>query len=63
MVEAHLPVIRPYEEWLSSESIPVAKEFHVGNVNSLDLVPWPRKGGLGVHINIEGSGCITAKLD
>ncbi len=44
----------PYEEWLKSEGIPVARGFHVEDVNTLELGHWPRMGGLGSYINIDG---------
>jgi len=45
-----------YEKWLESEGLDVVTGYHVNDVNQIPLKPWPRKGGLGAFINLEGGG-------
>ncbi len=59
MAEVEFSTVNRYEEWLRSEGVPVVRGFHVEDVNTMELGPWPRKGGLGTYINIEGGGRLT----
>lgn len=45
-----------YEKWLADEGIDVITGYHVEDLRKVPLKPWKRKGGLGVFINLEGSG-------
>ena len=45
-----------YEKWLESEGISVVTGYHLDDVMKVPLQPWPRKGGLGAFINLEGTG-------
>ena len=45
-----------YEKWLETEGVDVITGYHVEDVLKLPLKPWPRKGGRGVIINLEGGG-------
>ncbi|MBF8264571.1 MAG: reactivating factor for ethanolamine ammonia lyase [Dehalococcoidia bacterium] len=45
----------PYQMWQKVEGIPSIKGFYVEDLNTIDLAPWPRKGGKGAFINLEGS--------
>jgi len=44
-----------YEKWLETESIDVIRDYMVEDVRTVPLKPWPRKGGLGVHICLKGA--------
>ena len=59
MTQVEFTKVNFYEEWLKSEGIPVVGGFDVEDVNTLQLAQWPRTGGLGTYINIEGSGGFT----
>lgn len=45
-----------YEKWQETERIDVIKGFYIEDLRKLSLKPWNRKGGLGVFINLEGTG-------
>lgn len=44
-----------YEKWLEQEGLPVIRDYSVPDLMAVGLKPWPRKGGLGAHINLVGS--------
>jgi quercetin dioxygenase-like cupin family protein len=53
--------LNPYAEWLTTEGIPVYREFAVTDLRALELKPWSRVGGLGAHVNlVGGEGVNTA---
>src|SRR4051794_23478082 len=41
-----------YEEWQKSEGLKVIHDFAFEDLRTLELGPWPRKGGSGAVINI-----------
>ena len=47
--------INTYRQWLESEGLPVIGGDSVPDVMEAPVKPWPRKGGLGAHINLIGS--------
>jgi oxalate decarboxylase/phosphoglucose isomerase-like protein (cupin superfamily) len=51
-----LPKIRPYDEFLKQEGIPVYTGFAIEDVAALEVGPWARKGGKGAYINLDGNG-------
>ena len=51
-----MPKVKPYDEFLRQEGIPVYGGFAIDNVKALDVGPWARKGGHGAYINLEGNG-------
>lgn len=44
-----------YDRWLETEGIEVIREVMIDDVRTVPLRPWPRKGGLGVHICLKGA--------
>lgn len=48
-----------YERWQQSEGVPVVTGFYVGDLNTLELGAWPRKGGSGAFVNLEGTGGVN----
>ena len=44
-----------YDRWVREEGIPVASGFFLPDLNTLPLAPWPRKGGLGSFVHLDGS--------
>jgi mannose-6-phosphate isomerase-like protein (cupin superfamily) len=51
---AHLELL-PYETFMIREGIPVSRGYGVYDVRDLDLAPWPRLGGRGAFIALEGA--------
>lgn len=49
-------MLTTYQQWQQSEGIPVISGFHVEDLNTVEVAPWPRKGGKGVFIDLEGTG-------
>src|SRR2546425_11635324 len=45
-----------YQAWQKSEGIPVIHGFYVEDLRTVEVQPWPRKGGRGAFINMEGTG-------
>ena len=45
-----------YERWIEEQGVPVTKAFFISDLNDIALGPWPRKGGKGAIINLEGTG-------
>ncbi len=54
MAETRFPDVNPYEDWLKSEGVPVVRGFQIDDVYTLELGKWPRMGGAGALINIDG---------
>ena len=42
----------PYRRWLEMEGVRVITDFAFEDLNTVELGPWPRKGGRGAVINI-----------
>lgn len=54
-----LPRVDAYADWQRDEGVPVVRGFYVPDLAGLELGPWPRKGGRGAFLNLEGTGGIT----
>jgi quercetin dioxygenase-like cupin family protein len=48
-----------YQAWQQSEGVPSVTGFYVKDLNTLELAPWPRKGGRGAFVNLEGTGGVN----
>ena len=44
-----------YQLFLEREGVPAVTGFHVEDINSVELYPWPRIAGRGVYLNLDGS--------
>ncbi|NBS11925.1 MAG: cupin domain-containing protein, partial [Gammaproteobacteria bacterium] len=45
----------PYLQWIRKEGLDVIDAFYIQNLNTVELKPWARRGGLGVYINHDAS--------
>ena len=45
----------PYTRWVRSEGLDIISAHYVPNLRTVELKPWPRRGGHGVYINHEAS--------
>ncbi len=54
--EADLDEKSTYQKWLESEGIPVVRDFYISDIRKAPLEPWERKGGLGIYLNLIGTG-------
>ena len=45
-----------YQAWQEAEGIPVIRGFHVEDLRTVEVQPWPSRGGRGVFIDMEGTG-------
>ena len=45
----------PYLRWVRGEGLDVISAHYVRNLRTVELKPWPRRGGSGVFINHEAS--------
>jgi quercetin dioxygenase-like cupin family protein len=45
-----------YDRWQETEGLDVIKGMFVEDLRNIPLKPWKRKGGLGVFINLQGTG-------
>ena len=48
--------INAYREFQQQEGIPIIEGFAVEDLSTVEVAPWPRKGGRGTFINLEGTG-------
>jgi quercetin dioxygenase-like cupin family protein len=48
-----------YERWMLDEGVPVVRGHGVPDVGTLELAPWPRLGGAGAFIQLEGMEGLT----
>ena len=48
-----------YARWQKKEGVPSITGFYIEDLTTVDLAPWPRKGGSGVFINLEGTGGVN----
>jgi len=55
-LQAMLDYKSPYERWKESEGLPTIRGYFVENLMNVDLTPWESRNGLGVFINLEGTG-------
>jgi mannose-6-phosphate isomerase-like protein (cupin superfamily) len=44
-----------YQLFLERENIPAIRAFHIEDIRQMELQPWPRMGGRGVYLNLEGT--------
>ncbi|MBI4288329.1 MAG: cupin domain-containing protein [Chloroflexi bacterium] len=49
----HAPT--PYEEWEKAEGLPIVRGHSIDDLRTVPVKPWPRKGGMGALIRLEGS--------
>jgi len=45
----------PYTRWVRDEGLDIIGAHYVRNLNTVEVKPWPRRGGRGVYINHEAS--------
>src|SRR6202023_2094023 len=45
----------PYVRWMRAEGLDIIGAHYVRNLRTVELKPWPRRGGSGVYINHEAS--------
>ena len=45
----------PYARWVRGEGLDIISAHYVPNLRTVELKPWPRRGGSGVYINHEAS--------
>ena len=45
----------PYRRWIAAEGLDVISAMYVPNLRTVDVKPWPRRGGKGVYINHDAS--------
>jgi oxalate decarboxylase/phosphoglucose isomerase-like protein (cupin superfamily) len=45
----------PYQRWVRGEGLEIVSGHYVPNLRSVELKPWPRRGGAGVYINHDAS--------
>ena len=55
-LQAMLDYKSPYERWKESEGLPTIRGYFVENLMNVELTPWESRNGLGVFINLEGTG-------
>ncbi len=48
--------VNTYEEYQRREGIPVIRGFGVEDLRTVEVKPWARREGLGVFINLDGTG-------
>ena len=41
----------PYLRWVRGEGLDIISAHYVRNLRTVELKPWPRRGGAGVYIN------------
>ena len=45
----------PYTRWVREEGLEIISSFYVQNLHTVELKPWPRRGGKGVYLNHDAS--------
>src|SRR5712691_13126048 len=45
----------PYLTWVRGEGLDIIGAQYVANLRTVELKPWPRRGGSGVYINHDAS--------
>jgi quercetin dioxygenase-like cupin family protein len=48
--------VNAYTEYQRGEGIPVVRGFAIGDLRTVEVKPWARKGGSGTFINLDGTG-------
>ena len=51
-----IPKIDTYQQFQAEEGIPVVTGFFVEDMETVEVKPWARMGGLGTYINLDGTG-------
>ena len=54
--------IDPYRNWAESQGVPIVKGYYVEDMSSVELGPWPRKGGRGAILNLDTTGAKDAHI-
>ena len=54
--EADVSTKTSYQKWLEAEGLPAIEDYCVRDIRNVPLYPWPRMGGLGVYLNLIGTG-------
>src|SRR3982074_753764 len=45
----------PSTSWVREEGLEIISSFYVQNLHSVELKPWPRRGGKGIYLNHDAS--------
>jgi oxalate decarboxylase/phosphoglucose isomerase-like protein (cupin superfamily) len=45
----------PYTRWVRAEGLDIISSFYVPDLHTVELKPWPRRGGRGVFLNHDAS--------
>jgi oxalate decarboxylase/phosphoglucose isomerase-like protein (cupin superfamily) len=45
----------PYQRWVRAEGLEIISALYVPDLRTVDVKPWPRRGGKGVYINHDAS--------
>ena len=45
----------PYARWVRAEGLAIISSCHVPDLRTVELTPWPRRGGRGVFLNHDAS--------
>jgi len=45
----------PYEQWMSSEGVPVHKGYHIPDIRAVEVRPWTRFGANAALFDLEGA--------
>ena len=45
----------PYTRWVRAEGLDIINSFYVPNLHTVELKPWPRRGGRAVFLNHDAS--------
>ena len=45
----------PYQRWVRAEGLEIISGHYVANLRTVEMNPWPRRGGRGVYINHDAS--------
>jgi len=45
----------PYTRWVRGEGLDIISSFYVPSLHTVELKPWPRRGGRGVYLNHDAS--------
>ncbi len=54
--------IDPYRDWAESQGVPIVKGYYIEDMSSVELGPWPRKGGRGAILNLDTTGAKDAHI-
>jgi len=45
----------PYTRWVRAEGLEIISSFYVRDLHTVELQPWPRRGGRGLFLNHDAS--------